>query len=292
MSVLIVPAVRNALACLLLAASLAACNLGSYDDAVDQYNQNAAPPPPPPPPPPSSDPVKVASLAPAPGSTVNATPAQVVATFDRELDATSVNTNTFILENSSNATIAATSISVPGANPRSAVFDLTGITLADDTYEVRLLGSGASIIMDLDANALDGEFSGAFPSGNGTQGGDFQAQFTVAAPVVIGPTLDQIQAVIFTPTCATSTCHSAGNQAAGLDLSSADASHADLVDQFSSQQATILVMPGDPANSYLIHKLEGAATIDGDRMPPPGRAAVAQSDIDQIKQWITDGALR
>ena len=56
--------------------------------------------------------------------------------------------------------------------PTSATLDLTSVTLADDTYRVRLLGSGASIIMDLDANALDGEFSGTFPSGDDVAGGD------------------------------------------------------------------------------------------------------------------------
>ena len=35
---------------------------------------------------------------------------------------------------------------------------LSGTTLADGTYRVRLLGSGASFIMDMDANALDGEY--------------------------------------------------------------------------------------------------------------------------------------
>jgi hypothetical protein len=227
-------------------------------------------------------------LTPTPGATLGTGPTQIVATFDRELDATTINANTFILEDSNNVAIAATSISVPGANPQSAIFDLTGTALVDDTYEVRLLGNGASMIMDLDSNALDGEFSGTFPSGNGTQGGDFMAQFTVSTPVVLGPTLNQIQAVIFTPTCATSSCHSAGNQAAGLDLSSAAASHADLVDQFSNQ-GTVLVVPGDPTNSYLIHKLEGAAGIMGQQMPPG--SPLQQADINQIRQWIMDGAV-
>jgi hypothetical protein len=251
----------------------------------------------------ANTPIRATSLSVVPGSTLTTTPNQITAGFDRDLDAATVNANTFILQGSNNdgvfgdgddIAIAAASVTVPGANPRSAVFSLAGVMLADDTYRVRLLGTGASIIMDLDANALDGEFSGAFPSGNGVAGGDFAAQFTVMAPVVIGPTLDQIQAVIFTPSCATAGCHNAGTQAGGLSLADADSSYADLVGQFSNavgQDMSILVAPNDPDNSYLIMKLENAAGITGNRMPPAG-APISQPNIDQIRLWITNGALR
>ena len=248
-------------------------------------------------------PIRVSSLSVTPGSTLTAPPSQIIAGFDRELDASTINANTFILEASNNdatfddgddVMISAASISVPGANPQSAVFDLTGVNLADDTYRVRLLGTGASIIMDLDANALDGEFSGAFPSGNGTAGGDFAAQFTIATPVVLGPTLDQIQAAVFTPTCATSTCHSNTTQAAGLALGDADTSFLELVGQFSNQNgqsAVMLVAPNDPDASYLIRKLENTAGITGAQMPL-NAAPMSQADINVIRQWISDGALR
>lgn len=250
----------------------------------------------------ASTPIQVTSLSVAPGSTQSSTPNQITAGFDRDVDASTVNTNTFILDASNNDGVfgdgddiaVAGSVSVPGANPRSAVFNLNGTILADDTYRVRLLGTGASMIMDLDANALDGEFSGTFPSGNGVAGGTFSAQFTMLTPVVIGPTLNQIQAAIFTPSCATAGCHSAGSQAAGLSLADADSSYADLVGQFSSQNGqsnVMLVAPNDPDASYLIRKLENTAGISGARMPP-NAAALAQSDIDQIRLWINNGALR
>lgn len=246
----------------------------------------------------STTPIRVSSLSPAPNANLSTAPAQIVAGFDRELDASTVNVNTFILEASGNdgtfndgneVAITAAAIAVPGANPQSATFDLTGVVLADDTYQVRLLGAGASVILDLDANALDGEFSGAFPSGNGVAGGDFAAQFAITTPVVIGPTLDQIQAVVFSPLCAS--CHGGLAPAAGLNLSNADTSHLELVGIASSQQAAVLrVAPTDPDNSYLIQKLEGAVGITGGQMPPG--APLPQSDIDQVRQWILDGALR
>lgn len=245
----------------------------------------------------ASNPIRVASLSPAPNAALQGAPAQILAGFDRNVDASTVNANTFLLTGSggdgtfndgNEISIAAASISVPGANPASAVFDLTGVALADDTYQVSLLGDGASVILDLDANALDGENLGVFPSGNGAAGGDFTSTFTIATPVVLGPTLDQIQAVVFGPVC--SGCHNGVGAALPgvLDLTSADASFGALVNVASIQQAALMrVMPFDPDSSYLIHKLEANGTTV---MPPSGMLPAAT--IAEIRQWITDGALR
>ena len=232
---------------------------------------------------PPAGPIRVSTISVAPNSNIDTTPAQITAGFDRELDASTVNANTFLLEGSNgdgvfddgdDMPVTAASITVPGGNPQSAIFSLSGITLADDTYRIRLLGTGASVIMDLDANALDGEFSGSFPSGNGVAGGNFASAFSLTTPVVIGPTLDQIQAVVFTPDCATSGCHDNTTQAASLSLADANTSYAELVGEFSNQtgqENVLLVAPGDPDASYLIRKMENAAGITGNRMPPPGR---------------------
>lgn len=245
----------------------------------------------------ASDPVRVASLSPAPNVALAAPPAQIIAGFDRDVDASTVNANTFLLVGSggdgtfndgNEAQIAAASITVPGANPASAVFDLAGVSVPDDTYQVSLLGDGASVVLDLDANALDGEFLGAFPSGDATAGGDFNSTFTIAAPVVLGPTLDQIQAVVFGPVC--SGCHNGVGAAlpGSMNLTNADASFAALVNVASIQQAALMrVLPFDPNSSYLVHKLEESGTTV---MPPSGMLPVAT--IAEIRQWITDGAQR
>jgi hypothetical protein len=159
---------------------------------------------------PSSDPIKVTSLSPIPDSALSASPANIVAMFDRELDVSTVNAMTFMVEASggdmtfgdgNETQITAAGISTTAT---SATFDLmTGVALADDTYRVTLSGSGASFIMDLDANALDGEFSGTFPSGDDIAGGDFTATFSLATPSS-GATLDELQASVFTPSCAVS----------------------------------------------------------------------------------------
>jgi hypothetical protein len=157
---------------------------------------------------PSSDPIKVTSLSPIPDSALSASPANIVAMFDRELDVSTVNAMTFTVEASggdmtfgdgNETQITGAGISTTAT---SATFDLmTGVALADDSYRVTLFGSGASFIMDLDGNALDGEFSGTFPSGDDIAGGDFTATFSLATPSS-GATLDALQASVFTPSCA------------------------------------------------------------------------------------------
>jgi len=253
---------------------------------------------------PPAAPVRVTSISPAPGANLDTAPTQVVAGFSRELDATSVTSTTFLLEgsggdgnftNGNEVQIAAADIRVPLANPQSAVFDLTGVALADDSYRIRLLGDGATVVLDLDANALDGEFSGLLPSGNGTAGGDFVSFFTLATPVVVGPALNEIQAAVFTPSCATAGCHTgpaSNGLPTGLDLSDADASFASLVNAMSQQSAgATLVVPGDPDASYLVQKIEGSAAV-GTVMPPPPRTPLGADALAAIRQWITDGALR
>ncbi len=243
----------------------------------------------------SPNPIRVTSLSPVPGSS-DAAPSSVVAMFDRELDVSTVNELTFLVEASGgdgtfgdgNETgVIAAAITTPSSNPTRATFDLTGVTLADDTYRVRLLGDGASIILDIDANALDGEFSGSFPSGEGTEGGDFEATFTVVTPAS-SPTLAEIQANVFTPSCAFSGCHAGGSPAQGLNLEDGN-SFGNLVNVASMQVPSLnRVTPGDPDNSYLVQKIEGTAAV-GQQMPRGG-PALSQGLIDDVRQWIQDGA--
>ena len=243
----------------------------------------------------SQDPMRVTSLTPEPGSDGLA-PGEIIATFDRELDVSTVNATTFLLEASggdgtfgdgNETAIAAAAITTPMMTPMSATFDLTGVTLGDDTYRVRLLGSGPSIILDIDANALDGEFSGLFPSGDGSQGGDFEAAFTVTTPSS-GATLEAIQASVFTPTCATAGCHSGDSPPEGLRLDDGF-SFDNLVDVPSSEVPELLrVDPGKPDESYLVQKIEGTAA-EGAQMPLGG-PPLDQNLIDDIREWITNDA--
>jgi len=123
---------------------------------------------------------------------------------------------------------------------------------------------------------------------------------TVAGPTpALTPTLTSIQRDIFQasdssgrPSCAS--CHNPSGgafRAVGLDLST-EGTHASLVGVAARQKPDVLrVAPGDPANSYLVQKLEGRADISGVRMPQRG-PYLTDGQIAIIKRWIELGARR
>jgi hypothetical protein len=247
---------------------------------------------------PSTAPIRVTSMAPLPNSSTPLLPASIVASFDRPPDASTVNATTFIVERSggdgtfadgNEVAIAAASIAVPTTNASTAVFDTTGAPAVDDTYRVRLAGGSSGGVLDLAGNALDGEFGGTFPSGDGAQGGDFSATFIVAAAA---PTLQEIQASVFTPIC--SGCHTgptSGVLPSGMDLSAAAASYVSLVGVASiGVPATQRVQAGNPDASFLIQKLEQASPPGGGARMPFGQPPLDAPTIGTIREWIAAGA--
>jgi hypothetical protein len=54
----------------------------------------------------------------------------------------------------------------------------------------------------------------------------------------------------------------------------------------------IRVIPGDPENSYLVHKVEGRTDIVGRRMPQAGPPFLTDGQILILKRWIATGAPR
>lgn len=54
----------------------------------------------------------------------------------------------------------------------------------------------------------------------------------------------------------------------------------------------VRIIPGDPENSYLVHKIEGRADIAGLRMPRSGPPYLTDGQIQIIKRWIQRGAPR
>jgi hypothetical protein len=105
-----------------------------------------------------------------------------------------------------------------------------------------------------------------------------------------GAKLSELQASIFTPKC--SGCHDgSGTTLPGsLDLR-AGMSYAALTNVPSMQQPTLdRVDPSFPSESYLVHKIEGVATITGAHMPLAG-VALTRDEIDAIRSWISYEAL-
>ena len=50
------------------------------------------------------------------------------------------------------------------------------------------------------------------------------------------------------------------------------------------------MIPGDPDNSYLVKKLEGASDIVGLRMPRNNGPFLTEGQMLVIRRWISEGA--
>jgi Bacterial Ig-like domain len=127
-------------------------------------------------------------------------------------------------------------------------------------------------------------------TGNGeglNQNGQPISSSSSSSSVALTADFSSIQDNVFTPIC--TRCHIGASAPQGLQLDAAH-SYSLLVGVPSQEEPSILrVNPGNPNQSYLILKLEGAAGIVGGQMPLGG-PYLPQSTIDTIAQWITDGA--
>lgn len=121
---------------------------------------------------------------------------------------------------------------------------------------------------------------------------------TIAGPTPnLTPTFSSIQRDIFaapdsTGRAACTTCHNAQGARFAANMNLADASaYSQLVNIASTQKpGAIRVIPGDPDNSYLIHKIEGAPGIVGQRMPRTNGPFLTAGQILIIRTWIRQGA--
>lgn len=112
------------------------------------------------------------------------------------------------------------------------------------------------------------------------------------------PTFSSISREIFQTTDASgrlacTQCHTtAGGRTPpqGLSLDPSVA-YANLVGVASRQKPGLMrVAPGDPDNSYFVHKLEGRSDIVGQRMPRGAGPFLTDGQMLVIKRWIALGA--
>jgi hypothetical protein len=110
------------------------------------------------------------------------------------------------------------------------------------------------------------------------------------------PTLTSIQRDIFGATdssgrLACTGCHSdqGRNPSGGMVLLQGRAFQNLVGVASSGKPGATRVIPGDPDNSYLIKKLEGAPDINGTRMPR-GNVLLEPGQILVIRRWIQQGA--
>jgi hypothetical protein len=111
------------------------------------------------------------------------------------------------------------------------------------------------------------------------------------------PTFSSIQAEIFDKAGANGSqactaCHTnvGRTPTSGLNLTPGNA-YAALVNVASAEKPALMrVLPGDPDNSYVIHKLEGTPAIVGRQMPRNGPPYLTSGEILVIRRWIALGA--
>jgi hypothetical protein len=119
-----------------------------------------------------------------------------------------------------------------------------------------------------------------------------QGSNPAASAAAVQPTFDDIASKVFT-TCSTLSCHSASATKGGLQLTK-DVAYEQLVgvpaeNDVAKTRNKVRVVPGDPANSFLVQKLEGPAADEGDQMPQRGQK-LPDDVIAAIKTWIQNGA--
>ncbi len=159
----------------------------------------------------------------------------------------------------------------------------TNTTVGSDTtapYSFDLnTTTSASSSASLIAQAVDA-------AGNATSSTAVAVTINNVAPAV---TLATLQTTIFGPIC--SGCHSGvgGTLPGSMNLTSQSATAAALINVASLEVPALKrVLPGDPTNSYVVHKIEGTQT-SGVRMPAGGTPLTTQQIAD-IKAWIQAGA--
>jgi hypothetical protein len=105
-----------------------------------------------------------------------------------------------------------------------------------------------------------------------------------------GPVTADFQSIqdnVFTPIC--SKCHIGASAPEGLELDAAH-SYGLLVGVPSVEEPSLeRVDPGNPDQSYMVLKIEGAPGIVGGQMPL-GETPLPQDTINAIRQWISNGA--
>jgi len=207
-------------------------------------------------------------------------------TIDAKASTATVHVNTTGVDD---ATSAAVHKAAAGANNATALVTLTKDTVALGHWSAELSAVTATDLTDFNANGWYVDVNTPAHAA-----GELRGQIT-PNPVAPPPpppvvTLAQLQTTIFTPIC--SGCHTGGGGAlpASMNLSNAAATFAALVGVPSVEQGTLQrVKPADPDNSYIVRKLEGAASITGSRMPLGG-PFLDQPTIDKVRAWITAGA--
>ena len=141
-----------------------------------------------------------------------------------------------------------------------------------------------------DAGGTD---AGGTPPGDGGEASDAPVALTPCEEAPQHSDLAWLQQHVFTPSCAVAGCHAGTSPGVGLSLEVGKA-YANLVNRGSSTvTGWIRVVPGQPAQSYLLVALGRAAgppPRDG-FMPIGGLPPLCVEMVDAVERWVGAGAL-
>ena len=131
----------------------------------------------------------------------------------------------------------------------------------------------------------------------GTAGCDEKLADVAGPTPGLAPTFTSIQREIFQSTdssgrVACTQCHTTQGRTPAANMSLLpEVAYQNLINVASIQKpGAIRVIPGDPENSYLVHKLEGRSDIVGQRMPRTSGPFLTEGQMLIIRRWIAQGA--
>lgn len=123
----------------------------------------------------------------------------------------------------------------------------------------------------------------------------FAQHFGLSGNDVRAATFQELQTKVFTPNCASASCHTAGRKAGDLVLEEG-LSYDNLVGAKPANPSALAsdflrIAPGRPERSFLLAKLTGPGPGQGDLMPR-GSTGLRGAEIDAVRAWIQAGAPR
>lgn len=196
---------------------------------------------------------------------------------------------------SSDSTPGTTSTATSAGTTSGTTDDDTGLASSSDTGSSTAgttaeptTGTGTSDTTDgTDTSDTTGTTGAMGTTGDATTGtGTTGDSTSTGEPAGLSWEMD-VYPVIVAPNCG---CH-AKDGAGGLTMTNATDSYATLVDVPSWQSDFKRVEPGDPAMSYLFHKLNGTQDKFGSGFQMPlGVAPMPKEQVDLVAQWISEGA--
>lgn len=148
---------------------------------------------------------------------------------------------------------------------------------------------------DADTTAADTTAAGTTTVEPTTTAADTTAADTTAADTTAADTgaaglsfAVDVWEPILLPSCGCHQVGASGGLAMGMDAASAYAAMVNV----PSSNGMNYVTPGDPATSYMFHKVAGTQVEagGGGSLMPLGAPALPQGQIDAIAAWIADGA--